>query len=137
MKAIDTNILVRFIIADESTDTERMQYAQAMRIMRENTVFILNSVFLEAVWVLGRLYKIPREKYLFDLNAIASFKNVVLENPQRIALALHWHSAGMDFADALHLAGATENDHNQLLTFDVDFVKKAKDKSGCRVSVPS
>jgi len=50
--------------------------------------------------------------------------NVSIEDAPQMALALDWTSKGMDFADALHLAGA---DHcTAFVTFDRKLAKSAK-----------
>lgn len=130
MKAIDTNILVRFLLRDERR--EREQYIASERELAADQVFIPDTVILETVWVLARVYKIEREHYLSDIEDIAGLPNVTLENPQRIANTIAWHRKGLDFADALHLA-ASESSCNSLKTFDEEFVKKAKGLSGCKV----
>lgn len=41
---------------------------------------------------------------------------MTLENPRLAATALDWHERGMDFADAIHLAGASGCE--AFMTFD-------------------
>lgn len=130
MKAIDTNILVRFLLRDERH--ERAQYLASERELASDQVFIPDTVILETVWVLGRVYKIDREQYLSDIEDVAGLPNVTLENPQRMANTIAWHRKGLDFADALHLA-ASASGCSTLKTFDEEFVKKAKGLSGCKV----
>ncbi|WP_420209371.1 hypothetical protein [Candidatus Electronema sp. JC] len=50
--------------------------------------------------------------------------NVTLQEQAVVADAIAWHQQGMDFADALHLAGSRHCD--SLATFDRKFIKAAK-----------
>lgn len=65
---------------------------------------------------------------------LLGLSNVEAEDPGRIAKALQWHQAGLDFADALHLASSQHCE--ELYTFDKSFAKKGKDVSSCRVKNP-
>jgi hypothetical protein len=51
----------------------------------------------------------------------------------KLALALTWYEAGLDFADALHLAQAVHCE--QLLTFDRRFVNQAQQIQSCPVKM--
>lgn len=69
------------------------------------------------------------------LRGLFGLKNVALGNAQRVALALSGHEAGLDFADAFHLAHSQGQE--ALKTFDGDFIKRARKlSSGCRVEKP-
>ena len=48
-----------------------------------------------------------------------------------MAKAIDWHEQGLDFADALHLANSQHLP--ALATFDEKFIKRADEKSSCRV----
>jgi predicted nucleic-acid-binding protein len=63
-------------------------------------------VLLETEWVLRGAYRFARNRVIAALNAFAGLPRVRLEDPARAAKALSWVGTGMDFADALHLAGA-------------------------------
>ena len=57
-------------------------------------------------------------------NTHVGLRQVELENPGAIALALDWHAQGMDFADALHLASSSKATH--FATFDRKLAKQAE-----------
>lgn len=137
VRALDTNLLVRFVLGQQGPQDNATQYATAVRELQKGDVFIPDSVVLETVWVLSRVYKLQLADYVAELRAIGGMQEVTLENPQRIAHALAWHAAGMDFGDALHLAAAQDGECATLSTFDADFVKKAKGKTPVKVLVPS
>ena len=82
-----------------------------------------------------------RFAYNFDTESVANgmrmlfgLPNVQLSNPPLIAQALEWHSDGMDFADAFHLANSQQFD--EMYTFDKKFIKKAEGLTASDVIEP-
>ncbi len=57
-----------------------------------------------------------------------------VSDPPRVAKALDWHGEGLDFADALHLAGSQHAE--SLATFDNKLVERAKGLGTCPPVVP-
>jgi len=51
MVAVDTNILVRFLVRDDVK-----QAARAASLIRDDKIWISKTVLLETEWVLGSLY---------------------------------------------------------------------------------
>lgn len=99
--AIDTNILVRFL-----TNDDERQSARARQVVANGDVYVSSTVLLEAEWVLRVGYKLSRQPVLQALDAFMNLPQVRLDDPDRVGRALNWATAGMDFADALHLASA-------------------------------
>ncbi|MCB1520966.1 MAG: type II toxin-antitoxin system VapC family toxin [Hyphomicrobiaceae bacterium] len=118
MIAIDTNIVVRIIVDDEPR-----QVAKARRLLEESQVYVLTTALLESEWVLRSLYGLDRQRMKTSLMAFCSLPNVVLEDEDRVRQALDLHAEGLDFADALHLAGAKRAD--AFATFDKSLRAKA------------
>jgi predicted nucleic-acid-binding protein len=80
-------------------------------------------LLLECEWVLRGGYGFDARAFVEAIRAVAGLPTVALENPQRIAAAPTWRERGMDFADALHLAGTAACD--AFLTFDRRLAKAA------------
>ena len=61
MIALDTNVLVRYLVDD---DAEQALAARTLLegLAAERTAFICREVMLELVWVLERTYRLPRER---------------------------------------------------------------------------
>jgi predicted nucleic-acid-binding protein len=116
--AIDTNVLVRFLVGDDEEQSSR-----ARRLIEREPVFVADTVLLESEWVLRGGYGFDARAFVEAIRAFAGLPTVSLESPQRIAAALNWRELGMDFGDALHLAGAA--DCEAFLTFDRRLVKAA------------
>ena len=82
-------------------------------------------------------------RYAYDLQPAAichalrqvfGLKNVNLNNGRMLAQIIAWYEAGMDFADAYHLALSQK--HECLKTFDEPFIKHSKKLSELRVGKP-
>ena len=101
MIAIDTNVVVRFLV-----DDDHEQFRRAHRVIANAPVFISNAVLLECERVLRGVYAYEPRDFVEALRNFAGLENVTLEDPELAATALKWHEQGMDFADALHLAGS-------------------------------
>ena len=119
MVAVDTNVLVRFLVRDEAR-----QAARAASLLRNTPVWISKTVLLETEWVLRSLYGFSADARAGALRALAGLQTVVLEDELAVAKALGWFQDGLDFADALHLASV--GDAKQFATFDRKLIKQAK-----------
>ncbi len=102
MLAIDTNVILRFLVNDDAT-----QAAHARTWVSTESVRISRTVLLETEWVLRGAYGFARNAIAAALRDFAGLPNVTLENPAVVAQALDGFDHGMDFADALHLAAAS------------------------------
>ena len=126
MIALDTNVVVRFLVNDEASQARR-----ARALIKTNVVFVPMTVLLETEWVLRGGYGLPRAEVVRLLRALLGLPDLATEDPQRIARALDWHEGGIDFADALHLAGSAGAE--RFATFDEKLVKTAKKLDATRV----
>lgn len=98
MIAIDTNVVVRFVVAD---DVE--QASRARSLVEAQDVYLAKTVLLEAEWVLKSLYGYTREQILQALKGFLLLPRVVAEDLPGSLRAIAWAADGMDFADALHI----------------------------------
>lgn len=129
MIAVDTNIVVRLLVGDE-----KAQYRKARALFEKHDVFIADTVILECEWVLRYAYEFSPENIRDAFNRLFGLPNVRLENPIVTSLAIEWHSKGLDFADALHLAHS--QDFDQFFTFDAKLIRRANNLSRCSVLKP-
>ncbi|MGQ0510463.1 MAG: type II toxin-antitoxin system VapC family toxin [Betaproteobacteria bacterium] len=126
MIALDTNVLVRFLVNDDPAQARR-----ARALIETKPVFVPVTVLLETEWVLRGGYRLPRADVVRLLRGLLGLPEVATEDPQRVARALQWHEAGIDFADALHLAGSAWAE--RFATFDEKLVKAGKKLGTVRV----
>lgn len=119
MKALDTNLLVRFLIAD---DLEQAEKVKEIFEAAENseTVFIISTVVvLELIWVLSAVYECTRSNILDALEQLCMVPILRFENPDLIyRLVNHGRMDNIDLPDLLiGLAGQTLG-CDSTLTFD-------------------
>lgn len=119
MLAVDTNVIVRILTADDSRQT-----ALAKAAFESGEIFIAKTVLLEADWVLRRVYRLDAATVRQSLLSLLGLENVSVEDPEAIRTAVALVHQGLDFADALHLASRPPNAH--FLSFDRDLVRRAK-----------
>jgi predicted nucleic-acid-binding protein len=129
VRAIDTNVIVRLLTADDPVQAEA-----ARRIVEAGDIFIGVTVLLETEWVLRAGYGFGSQEIACGLRALAGLRGVAVEEPMQIALALDWMGAGMDFADAVHLARSHQC--SAFVTFDRKLAKRAKDLAPTPVVIP-
>lgn len=99
MRAVDTNILVRWLTRDDPARTPI-----ADRVMAE-PVFVAHTVLLELAWVLGgRTYRLDRARLAIALRALIDTKTVHIADEEAVRWAIERFAAGGDIADMLHLS---------------------------------
>jgi predicted nucleic-acid-binding protein len=118
MIAIDTNVVVRFLVNDDPAQAQR-----ARQLIESEDVFLSTTVLLETEWVLRAAYKRPRARLFEMLRAFLGLPKVTAQDLRVAVTALEWSEHGMDFADALHLAGCPSC--NAFATFDRDLSNMA------------
>jgi len=126
MTGADTNILVRFLTRDDED-----QFNKALAFIKREQAFIPDTVWLETEWVLRYAYGFDRARISKAFRDLLGLPKVYVQDRNRLILAIEWHTAGLDFADALHLAGSQETD--TFATFDQAFVRGATTLGRSRV----
>lgn len=129
MKAIDTNVLVRFLTRDDKT-----QFEKALCIFQRHEIHIPDTVILECEWVLRYAYEFEPANILKALRKLFGLPNVHLTDATTMAHAIDWCEAGLGFADALHLSLCQKQDH--LYTFDEKFINRSRGLGKCAVLEP-
>lgn len=129
MRAIDTNVVVRFL-----TNDDKHQAKAARAAIAAGEIFIAATVLLEAEWVLRSAYGFESVRIAESFQDLAGLPTITVEEPAKLARALDWMRRGMDFADALHLAKA--EGRTAFLTFDRNLAKLAKMSGATPVEEP-
>lgn len=119
MLAVDTNLIVRLLTHDDAAQARR-----AAALFAREQIYISRTVLLESEWVLRFSYELPAGVILLALRRLVGLPNVVLEQQREIAEALDGFEQGLDFADALHLAGSRRA--GRFATFDRKLIKRAQ-----------
>src|SRR4029077_11862969 len=123
MLAIDTNLIVRYLVGDDPA-----QALRARRLIDNNDVFVCLTVLLEAEWVLRSVYGFSTPQCAKALNDFAGLPRVTVEDAPAAAKALGWMDKGVDFADGLHLAKSEGCE--AFVSFDREFAAAANALGG-------
>jgi predicted nucleic-acid-binding protein len=116
--SVDTNLLARFLLKDDP-----VQFRRAVAVLQaDEDVFIPITVLLELAWVL-KARETTREEILASLRGILALPHVQQQHVEAVRVALGWVDAGMDVADALHLA--LSGKATKFLTFDTTLARRA------------
>jgi predicted nucleic-acid-binding protein len=119
MPALDTNVLVRYLVEDDA-----VQVAAAKRLIRKcvsegQTLFVPVTVTLELEWVLRSSYHYAKDQAIAVLGSLFSASELSFESEQAVHVALQLYDEGSaDFADCLHIALAAQAGELPLWTFD-------------------
>ena len=119
MIALDTNVIVRYLVNDEE------EQAEAARALLEGMTsdrpgFICREVAIEVVWVLERFYRFTRVQIADVLVELIATDSLVVEAAADIARAavVYRGQAGVGFADLMILLAAARSGALPLYTFD-------------------
>lgn len=119
MIAVDTNILVRLLVADDAAQLDKARRLFDRQAAEPGSIWISQSVLVELVWVLTRTYARPREQVLSALRALSSNATVRLDGAEDVSTAVAMYaSSKADFADCLLAARAQLGGLDALFTFD-------------------
>ena len=129
MTSVDTNVVIRFLTRDDE-----QQYQRAYKVFAKEDVFVPDTVLLESEWVLRYAYSFTRKQIGDAFLKLLGLSNVRLANPTSAHDALRWYVEGLDFADALHLAGSRHC--KRMVSFDKRVVSRSAGLSPCHVSLP-
>ncbi len=118
MIAVDTNVVVRFLTADDVR-----QARKSRKLFQENDIWISRTVLLETEWVLRGAYQLDRESVNEALTSLSQMEGVEFEDQAQVTEALSLHKSGWDLADAIHVANCPP-EVTQFYSFDRRLTKK-------------
>ena len=64
MKGVDTNIVARFLVGDDTAQAKKVYRMFKKAEAEKNELFVPFLVILELIWVLGSVYTISRSDIL-------------------------------------------------------------------------
>lgn len=130
MAALDTNILVRFLVRDDTAQHEAANALLQSAVDAEEPLYIPVSVTLELEWVLRSRFRVDKAAFELILTQLLAADELLFESEPAIESALSLYQEGSaDFADALHDALAHAAGQSPLWTFD----KAAAQLAGARL----
>ncbi len=118
MIALDTNVLVRYLVRD---DVQQAEAARALldSLTAERPGYVCREVTVELVWVLERAYGFARDRIATIVEELVATEGLVIEEANDVArAALRYRAAGAGFSDLMILAAAERSGAHPLYTFD-------------------
>ena len=122
----DTNTIVRYLIADEPA-----MHAKAKELFDKikngaGKAIILESVIAECIYVLTKIYKVPRDRAAGSLIDILHYKGIANDDQRELIRALSLFSEqSLDIVDCILCAKAVAT-CDYLFTIDADLNKLVK-----------
>ena len=119
MAALDTNILIRYIVRDDEK-----QFAQATKLIRSairagETLYVPVTVLLEVEWVLRTSYTLSKAEVIAAISRLLSASELSIANETAIESALNlYQNHSADFSDCVHIALSHVAGESPLWTFD-------------------
>lgn len=119
MAGLDTNVLVRWLVADDERQAKQVESLLRSLLARQERIFVASTVILELEWVLRSRYGFDKTAILLALNALLDTQELELQSEAAIEQALHaFRQGSADFADCLHAGLCSAAGHAPLLSFD-------------------
>lgn len=99
---IDTNIIVRYLAGDHAEFLARSTELFEQVEQGNTEIIILDSVVMEAFFVLTKFYQLPKAEVIEDLKTIMAFAGVINDDKFQIIETLNLVLyKNIDFVDAL------------------------------------
>ena len=119
MKALDANVLVRFLVRDDKRQAETIYRVFKKAESDREVFFVPLLVVLETVWVLESVYKIPRQEILDSVNELILMPILKFETqPAILNFISSARETKMDLLDLLIAHSAKFSGCECVLTFD-------------------
>jgi len=124
MIALDTNVLIRFLVEDDEAQSRRATKLIEGAVARDEQLFISDIVMCETVWVLSSAYRFSRAEIVDSLSQLLRARSVVFSSTDSIARALDaYRKERGDFADYLIREHARSAGAETVATFDGALLK--------------
>ncbi len=118
MIALDTNVLVRYLVRDDIAQAETAR-ALMESLTEDRPGYICREVAVELVWVLERAYGYSRDQVATILEELVVTEGLVIEATGDVIHATsRYRMGGAGFSDLMILAAAERSGANPLYTFD-------------------
>ncbi len=125
MTGLDTNVLVRYIMQDDATQSPKAtKLIDSLEPDRPGFISLISIV--ELYWVLSSCYSLGDEQIKQALDILLRTQQIIVDRAVELHRALRIFEAGKaDFADCLIACTATSAGCEQTMTFDINAAKHA------------
>lgn len=125
MIALDTNVLVRFLVEDDTPQAERAKALLQRAVDSEDPCYVSDVVLCELVWVLERTYKLRRTEISQGLSRLVHARHLAFSSVESLSRALEaYKSARGGFSDYVIREHARANGCEAVATFEKGLLKE-------------
>lgn len=126
MKALDTNILVRFLVRDDKEQAASVYRLFTTAEVEKTEFFVSVPVLLELIWVLESVYEIKRADILEALAELLLLPILVFDSQSAIrSFVYEAQKNNFDLSDLLIAFDAAASGCEQVVTFDKKAAKSS------------
>jgi predicted nucleic-acid-binding protein len=126
MIALDTNVLVRFLVEDDEAQTRAATAVITRAGRADEPLFVSDVVLCEVVWVLSASYDTPKAEIVAALRKLLHARQLAFRASDVLMRALETYAGGRGgFADYLVREDARAASCESVLTFDKVLLKEA------------
>lgn len=119
MKALDTNVIIRFLIRDDAKQANLIYRLLDQAEDNKEEFYISILVVLETIWVLESVYEVKRKDILNSLNSLMLMPVFIFEKQSIVREFLqNAEKSKYDLSDMLISYSAKEATCTSTLTFD-------------------
>ena len=119
MAALDTNVLVRFLVKDDPAQLAAAKALISRSVTEGEALFVPVTVALELEWVLRSNFGFAKAEVVQTLSQLLGTSEMRFESESALELALVLYGKSIaDFSDCLHVALANLANEQPLWTFD-------------------
>lgn len=119
MNLLDTNIILRFLVADDTNKYERTKALFSLIESGRVTVDLEHTVIFEIIYVLKSYYKREKQEIYDAVIKIINLRNVRVKKKEMMKKALSiWKDKNMGLVDSQLIAMSASGDAKCIYSFD-------------------
>ena len=108
-RVVDTNVLLRYLLADHEEHPEKAAAFLGQVRRGETGAYVCDAVVAECVYVLTRIYQVPRKEAASALEKLLRYKGICGPHTSALRRALRRYGSGsLSFVDTLLMEIANE-----------------------------
>lgn len=121
---VDANVILRYLLGDDTKLYEKAAAFMAKVKTGESEAYVPDSVLAECVYVLLKVYGVPRDEVASKLAGLLSYKGIHRDNQAMLLAAVQlFQERNVDIVDALVFATAQRRGWAIVSFDDTDFRK--------------
>jgi predicted nucleic-acid-binding protein len=124
LRALDTNVLVRFLVRDDETQYRKAEEFIVRDCSSEDPCLVNRIVLCELVWVLESSYGYSARTIASALESVMQLRQLQIEDTQDAWVAWREYCEGADFADSFLGAVNRRLGCDHTVTFDKRAAKR-------------